>query len=77
MLIVCDNVLRWLSQAYHNPPRLSWLGTAVNGALAELTTCPPKDLYYEATKLSHTLMHIHKVLGPQANYMLEGFYMSD
>jgi len=27
MFIVCDNVLRWLSQAYYNPPPLSWLGT--------------------------------------------------
>ena len=27
MFIVCDNVLRWLSQAYHNPPLLSWFGT--------------------------------------------------
>jgi len=27
MFIVCDSVLRWLSQAYHNPPLLSWLGT--------------------------------------------------
>ena len=53
------------------------LGRAVNGALAELTTCLPKDLYYEASKLPHTLMHIHEVLGPQANYMLKGFYMSD
>jgi len=24
--IVCDIVLCWLSQAYHNPPLLSWLG---------------------------------------------------
>ena len=23
LFIVCDNVLRWLSQAYHNPPPLS------------------------------------------------------
>jgi len=24
MFIACDNVLRWLSQVYHNPPPLSW-----------------------------------------------------
>jgi len=38
MFFVCDNVLRWLSQAYHNSSPLSWLGQAVNGALAELNT---------------------------------------
>ena len=26
MFIVCDNVLHWLSQAFHNSSHLSWLG---------------------------------------------------
>jgi len=42
MFIVCDNVLCWLSQTYHNPPLLSWLGTDSERCSGALTEFPSK-----------------------------------
>jgi len=39
MFIVCDNVLRWLSQAYHNHPPLSWLGTGSERCTGGVCVC--------------------------------------
>ena len=66
IFIVCDNILRWLSQAYHNPPLYPGLGQAVNGALTEFSRMRAKNYQERYKRKLLILFHINSIFVARA-----------